>query len=80
MGVAQAMPGQTTYGFAVPAAATFTTSQGAKFVGVRTFAQEISHVTDGEIQLLLLQRFSKRSCRLDPMKKIDGLTTKKKNS
>ena len=43
MGVAQAMPADK-YGFA-PAAATFTTSQGAKYDGVRTFAQEISHVT-----------------------------------
>src|SRR6185437_13202108 len=42
MGVAQAMP-QEKYGFA-PASTSFTT-QGAKFDGVRTFAQEISHVT-----------------------------------
>src|SRR5450631_700667 len=43
MGVAQAMPADK-YGFA-PAAATFTASQGAKYDGGRTFAQEISHVT-----------------------------------
>lgn len=43
MGVAQAMPADN-YAFA-PAAATFATTQGAKFDGVRTFAQEISHVT-----------------------------------
>ena len=43
MGVAQAMPADK-YGFA-PTAGTFTTSQGAKYDGVRTFAQEISHVT-----------------------------------
>src|SRR5215471_11224024 len=43
MGVAQAMPADK-YGFA-PAATTFTTSQGVKYDGVRTFAQEISHVT-----------------------------------
>lgn len=43
MAVAQAMPADK-YGFA-PAAATFTASQGAKYDGVRTFAQEISHVT-----------------------------------
>ena len=43
MGVAQAMPADK-YGFA-PAAATFAASQGAKYDGVRTFAQEISHVT-----------------------------------
>ena len=43
MGVAQAMPADK-YGFA-PTTATFATSQGAKYDGVRTFAQEISHVT-----------------------------------
>lgn len=43
MGVAQAMPAEK-YGFA-PTAATFAPAQGAKFDGVRTFAQEISHVT-----------------------------------
>jgi hypothetical protein len=42
MGVAQAMPADK-YGFA-PTAATFTASQSAKYDGVRTFAQEISHV------------------------------------
>ncbi len=41
MGAAQAMPGEK-YGFA-PAATTFT-MQGAKYDGVRTFAEEISHV------------------------------------
>ena len=43
MGVAKAMPADK-YGFA-PAAGTFAPSQGAKYEGVRTFAQEISHVT-----------------------------------
>jgi len=43
MGVAKAMPADK-YGFA-PAAANFAASQGAKYDGVRTFAQEISHVT-----------------------------------
>jgi uncharacterized damage-inducible protein DinB len=43
MGVAKAMPADK-YSFA-PAAGTFAPSQGAKFEGVRTFAQEISHVT-----------------------------------
>ena len=43
MGVAKAMPADK-YGFA-PAAANFAASQGAKFDGVRTFAQEVSHVT-----------------------------------
>jgi uncharacterized damage-inducible protein DinB len=44
MGVAQAMPADK-YGFA-PSAANFAASQGAKYDGVRTFAQEISHVTE----------------------------------
>ena len=43
MGVAKAMPAEK-YGFA-PAAANFASSQGAKYDGVRTFAQQISHVT-----------------------------------
>ncbi len=43
MGVAQAMPADK-YGFA-PTTATFVPSQGAKYDRVRTFAQEISHVT-----------------------------------
>lgn len=43
MGVAQAMPADK-YSFA-PAAANFAASQGVKYVGVRTFAQQISHVT-----------------------------------
>src|ERR1700744_603707 len=43
MGVAEAMPADK-YSFA-PTAAIFTASQGAKYDGVRTFAQEISHVT-----------------------------------
>ncbi len=43
MGVAKAMPADK-YGFA-PAAANFAPAQGAKYDGVRTFAQQISHVT-----------------------------------
>ena len=43
MGVARAMPADK-YGFA-PTTTTFAASQGAKFSGVRTFAQEVSHVT-----------------------------------
>lgn len=43
MGVARAMPADK-YGFA-PAAANFAASQGTKYDGVRTFAQQISHVT-----------------------------------
>jgi uncharacterized damage-inducible protein DinB len=43
MDVAKAMPADK-YSFA-PAAANFAAAQGAKYDGVRTFAQEISHVT-----------------------------------
>ena len=43
MGVAKAMPADK-YSFS-PAAAAFAPAQGAKYDGVRTFAQEISHVT-----------------------------------
>jgi len=43
MAVAKAMPADK-YGFA-PATANFAPSQGAKYDGVRTFAQEVSHVT-----------------------------------
>jgi uncharacterized damage-inducible protein DinB len=43
MGVAKAMPADK-YNFS-PAGAAFAPAQGAKYDGVRTFAQEISHVT-----------------------------------
>jgi uncharacterized damage-inducible protein DinB len=43
MGVAKAMPADK-YSFS-PAGAAFAPSQGAKYQGVRTFAQEVSHVT-----------------------------------
>ena len=41
-GVVKAMPADK-FSFA-PSAGTFATSQGAKFTGVRTFAQEITHL------------------------------------
>lgn len=43
MGVAKAMPADK-YSFS-PAGAAFAPAQGAKYQGVRTFAQEVSHVT-----------------------------------
>ncbi|HEY5381177.1 MAG TPA: DinB family protein [Acidobacteriaceae bacterium] len=43
MGVAKTMPADK-YSFS-PVAAAFAPSQGAKYDGVRTFAQEVSHVT-----------------------------------
>jgi uncharacterized damage-inducible protein DinB len=42
MGVAKAMPADK-YDFA-PSSATFAAAQGAKFDGVRTFAQEVTHL------------------------------------
>jgi len=71
MGVAQAMPADK-YGFA-PAAATFTASQGAKFDGVRTFAQEISHVTTANYYFA--SKILDEKMPVDP-KSIDALTTK----
>ncbi len=71
MGVAQAMPADK-YGFA-PAAATFTASQGAKYDGVRTFAQEISHVTTANYYFA--SKILGEKMPVDP-KSIDGLTTK----
>lgn len=44
MGVVNAMPADK-YGFA-PSAATFAAGQGAKFDGVRTFAQQVTHVAE----------------------------------
>jgi uncharacterized damage-inducible protein DinB len=43
MAAAEAMPAEK-YSFA-PSAATFAAAQGAKYDGVRTFAQEVAHVT-----------------------------------
>jgi uncharacterized damage-inducible protein DinB len=71
MGVAQAMPADK-YGFA-PTAATFTASQGAKYDGVRTFAQEISHVTTANYYFA--SKILGETMPVDP-KSIDGLTTK----
>ena len=71
MGVAQAMPADK-YGFA-PTAATFAPSQGAKFAGVRTFAQEISHVTTANYYFA--SKILGEKMPVDP-KSIDSLTTK----
>jgi uncharacterized damage-inducible protein DinB len=71
MGVAQAMPADK-YGFA-PAAATFTASQGAKYDGVRTFAQEISHVTLANY--FFASKILGEKVPVDP-KTIQSLTTK----
>ena len=71
MGVAQAMPADK-YSFA-PAAATFAASQGAKYDGVRTFAQEISHVTTANYYFA--SKILNEKMPVDP-KSIDGLTTK----
>jgi uncharacterized damage-inducible protein DinB len=71
MGVAQAMPADK-YGFA-PAAATFAPSQGAKFDGVRTFAQEISHVATANYYFA--SKILGEKMPVDP-KSIASLTTK----
>src|ERR1700729_367480 len=71
MGVAQAMPADK-YGFA-PTAATFPTSQGAKYSGVRTFAQEISHVTTANYYFA--SKILGEKMPVDP-KSIESLTTK----
>ncbi len=71
MGVAQAMPADK-YGFA-PAKATFASSQGAKYDGVRTFAQEISHVTTANYYFA--SKIIGENMPVDP-KTIQSLTTK----
>ena len=71
MGVAQAMPADK-YGFA-PNAAIFAASQGAKFDGVRTFAQEISHVSTANYYFA--SKILGEKMPVDP-KSIDSLTTK----
>jgi uncharacterized damage-inducible protein DinB len=71
MGVAQAMPADK-YGFA-PTAASFTASQGAKYDGVRTFAQEISHVTTANYYFA--SKILGEKMPVDP-KSIEGLTKK----
>jgi uncharacterized damage-inducible protein DinB len=71
MGVAQAMPADK-YGFA-PTAATFTASQGAKYDGVRTFAQEISHVATANYYFA--SKILGEKMPVDP-KSIEGLRTK----
>ena len=71
MGVAQAMPADR-YGFA-PAAATFAAAQGAKYDGVRTFAQQISHVTVANYYFA--SKILGEKMPVDP-KSIQSLTTK----
>ena len=71
MGVAQAMPADK-YGFA-PTTAIFAPSQGAKYDGVRTFAQEISHVTTANYYFA--SKILGEKMPVDP-KGIDSLTTK----
>lgn len=71
MGVVQAMPADK-YSFA-PTAATFTTAQGAKCDGVRTFAQEISHVTTANYYFA--SKILGEKMPVDP-KRIQSLTTK----
>jgi hypothetical protein len=72
MGVAQAMPADK-YAFA-PTTVIFTTSQGAKYDGVRTFAQEISHVTTANYYFA--SKILAEKMPVEP-KSIESLTTKK---
>lgn len=71
MGVAQAMPADK-YSFA-PAAAIFAPSQGAKFNGVRTFAEQVSHVTTANYYFA--SSILGEKMPVDP-KSIQSLTTK----
>jgi len=71
MGVAEAMPADK-YGFA-PTSATFAPSEGAKFDGVRTFAQQISHVA--EANYYFASKILGEKMPVDP-KSITSLTTK----
>src|SRR6201994_1442474 len=70
-GVAKAMPADK-YSFA-PAAGTFAASQGAKFDGVRTFAQQISHVTTANYYFA--SKILEEKMPVAP-KSIESLTTK----
>jgi uncharacterized damage-inducible protein DinB len=71
MGVAKAMPADK-YSFA-PAAANFASTQGAKYDGVRTFAQEVSHVTLANYYFA--SKILGEKMPVDP-KTLNGLTTK----
>jgi uncharacterized damage-inducible protein DinB len=71
MGVARAMPADK-YAFA-PTTAIFTAAQGAKYDGVRTFAQEISHVTTANYYFA--SKILGENMPVDP-KSIDSLKTK----
>jgi uncharacterized damage-inducible protein DinB len=71
MGVAKTMPSDK-YSFA-PAATNFAASQGAKYEGVRSFAQEISHVTVANYYFASTILGEKMP--VDP-KTISGLTSK----
>ncbi len=71
MGVAQAMPADK-YGFA-PTSAIFSAPQGAKFDGVRTFAQEISHVATANFYFA--SKILGEKMPVDP-KSLESLTTK----
>ena len=71
MGVVNAMPADK-YSFA-PGAATFAAGQGAKFDGVRTFAQQVTHVA--EANYYFYSTLSGLKPDVD-MKSIETLTTK----
>jgi hypothetical protein len=71
MGVARAMPADK-YSFA-PGAGTFAAGQGAKYDGVRTFAQQIAHVAEANFYFaskILGERVPAEA------KEVESLTTK----
>jgi uncharacterized damage-inducible protein DinB len=71
MGVVKAMPADK-YSFA-PAAGTFATGSAEKFDGVRTFAQEVTHVA--QANFLFYSSLSGMKPDVD-MKSIDAMTSK----
>jgi uncharacterized damage-inducible protein DinB len=71
MGVAKTMPADK-YSFA-PGSSTFAAGQGAKFDGVRTFAQEVTHLIQANYYFYSVISGEKPDV---DMKKIDAMTNK----
>lgn len=71
MGVAKEMPAEK-YSFA-PSAGTFAESQGAKYEGVRTFAQQIAHLAQANYYFYSVVSGQKPDA---DVKAISGMTSK----
>ena len=71
MGVAKEMPAEK-YSFA-PSAGTFAASQGAKYEGVRTFAQQIAHLAQANYYFYSVVSGQKPDT---DVKAISGMTSK----